>query len=213
MKKTVLIGLCMILLLSVIVNSDTALRPCNDVGVIDCGEIDKAWEEIRVLLTGSPSPNKNLFFNPLARWQPTSKYRTVLSTPASPTIAANVVHCQQNKGVCVARSLCSNPIPLGDECMGETICCPSVHIVEMKDNKFVPDSLAIDRGHTVLWINKETNPNIHHPIIADNGEFSSVPFFSSVFSPPDEFSFIFNDPGTYSYHSDTSTMIGSVVVK
>lgn len=64
--------------------------------------------------------------------------------------------------------------------------------VIIANHSFDPDTVTIDAGETLTWVNQD-GPN--HDVIADNGEFAS-----QALSTGESFSFTFTDAGTYPYH-------------
>ncbi|MGI0085752.1 MAG: cupredoxin domain-containing protein, partial [Nitrososphaerales archaeon] len=67
---------------------------------------------------------------------------------------------------------------------------------------FQPVTVAV--GTEVIWVNNDAT---QHTVIEDNGAFSSP-----IINPGDNFSYIFNQPGTYNYHDEIHPMTGIIIV-
>jgi plastocyanin len=63
--------------------------------------------------------------------------------------------------------------------------------ISMKDKKYVPDSLTIKAGETVVWQNDDDHD---HTVIADDKSFKS-----GNISPDDTFQYKFAEAGTFKY--------------
>jgi plastocyanin len=63
--------------------------------------------------------------------------------------------------------------------------------ISMKDKKFVPASLAIKAGETVVWQNDDDHD---HTVVADDKTFKS-----GNISPDDTFQYKFAKTGTFTY--------------
>ena len=87
------------------------------------------------------------------------------------------------------------------------------HQVDIVNFAFNPDSLSIDMGDTVLWINKGTV--IHTTTSGANG----VPdghWDSGNMAPNDSFKHVFDTTGTYPYYCAphfSLPMTGRIIVK
>ena len=78
--------------------------------------------------------------------------------------------------------------------------------VVMKDFMFVPDSLTVKAGATVIWANKDQEP---HTVVGDGGLFRS-----GAIDTGETFSFRFEHPGTYHFVcSIHPRMVGTIVVE
>ncbi len=81
--------------------------------------------------------------------------------------------------------------------------------VNIKNFEFVPKSLTVKAGTTVVWTNSEGR----HLVEADKGEFKS-----DVLTAGKTFEFKFDKPGKYAYHciyhgaSGGKDMAGTIVV-
>lgn len=64
--------------------------------------------------------------------------------------------------------------------------------VSAVDNEFLPRTITINAGDTVVWTN---NGQLPHTVTADDGSFDSGLFFSGQ-----TFSLTFDTPGTFPYH-------------
>jgi plastocyanin len=78
--------------------------------------------------------------------------------------------------------------------------------VVMKNIAFVPDSVTVNVGDTVVWTNED---NVQHNVTADNGEFKSDNIGNGG-----TYSFTFDKAGTYPYHCTIHPgMTGVVIVQ
>jgi plastocyanin len=66
--------------------------------------------------------------------------------------------------------------------------------VEIADFAFSPESLEVEAGTTVTWINNDSAP---HTVTSDDGAFDS-----GTLETGDTFSFTFDEAGTFAYHCD-----------
>lgn len=64
--------------------------------------------------------------------------------------------------------------------------------VDIKGFSFQPDSIAVQAGTAVTWVNRDS---VDHTITSDNGKFDSGNIMSGG-----EFKFVLSQPGSYSYH-------------
>src|SRR5215203_87214 len=64
--------------------------------------------------------------------------------------------------------------------------------VSIQDFFFDPDQLSVAPGTTVTWVNEGEAP---HTTTADDGTWDS-----GTLQPGEDFSFTFDQPGTYTYH-------------
>jgi plastocyanin len=77
-------------------------------------------------------------------------------------------------------------------------------LIVIKDFSFSPESLLVKQGATVTWVNGDTSPH----------QISSEIFDSPAFDKDESFSFVFNDPGSYSYACAIHpSMKGKIIVK
>jgi plastocyanin len=86
---------------------------------------------------------------------------------------------------------------------------PQGNTVVMKNTSFQPQEITISTGGELTWINQDS---VNHTIVGDNtgpgGDFQS-----GVLQPGEEFSFVFDQPGTFTYHcSIHPNMKGTVIV-
>ena len=82
----------------------------------------------------------------------------------------------------------------------------SAVMVGMTSSSFTPDILTIKAGTTVTWTNESS---LVHTVTSDTDLFDS-----GNMSKEASFSYIFNEPGTYTYHCipHKAYMIGTIVV-
>ena len=64
--------------------------------------------------------------------------------------------------------------------------------VSIQDFFFSPDQLTVAPGTTVTWVNDGQQP---HTSTSDDGTWDS-----GTLEPGDDYSFTFDQPGTYTYH-------------
>jgi plastocyanin len=64
--------------------------------------------------------------------------------------------------------------------------------VSIQDFFFSPDQMTVAPGTTVTWVNDGQQP---HTSTSDDGTWDS-----GTLEPGDDYSFTFDDPGTYTYH-------------
>ena len=77
-------------------------------------------------------------------------------------------------------------------------------VIEIIDQKFVPDKITISVGTTVSWRNKD---NVKHKI-------TGLGFGSSVLDPGAGYSYTFKEVGVYGYSCEFyPSMYGQVIVK
>ena len=82
---------------------------------------------------------------------------------------------------------------------------PGASIVDIKGFSFQPNSLTVQVGTIVTWVNHDS---VDHTITSDDVKFDSGNIMSGG-----EFKFTFSQPGTYSYHcSIHPSMTGAVTV-
>ena len=84
---------------------------------------------------------------------------------------------------------------------------PSATVTVTIDNfSFTPKEITVAKGATVTWVNHDDVP--HTVVNADEA------FRSKALDTDDQFSFTFNDAGTFSYFCSVHPMMtGKVVVK
>jgi plastocyanin len=79
--------------------------------------------------------------------------------------------------------------------------------VEIADLAFDPETVTVAAGTTVTWVSAD--PNLPH---TSNSE--DEVWFSGTLNEGDEFSFTFEEPGTFAYFCEVHpTMTGSIVVE
>ena len=77
--------------------------------------------------------------------------------------------------------------------------------------KFVPETLTIDKGDTVKWVNNKMAP---HNAVFDNNAVKSHK--NLVFSPGESYETTFDEPGEYSYYCEPhrgAGMVGKIIVE
>lgn len=84
----------------------------------------------------------------------------------------------------------------------------ATNTVEIKNSTFSPETVTITRGGVITWENKDAQD---HQIVSD-GNLEG--FESGVISNGDNFSFTFNDTGSFPYHCELHPeMKGIIIVK
>ena len=82
----------------------------------------------------------------------------------------------------------------------------SGNAVTISNFAFSPGSLAVAKGTTVTWTNKDATT---HTVASDNGVFNS-----GDLAPNGTFSYTFNNTGTFAYHCAIHTyMKGTIIVQ
>lgn len=105
-------------------------------------------------------------------------------------------------GLILASILLISSIGLG---ISADLSQAAVSTVEIKSFSFQPDSITVQAGATVDWVNRDS---VDHTVTSDDGTFNSGNIMSGG-----EFKFTFTKPGTYSYHcSIHPSMTGVVTV-
>ena len=81
--------------------------------------------------------------------------------------------------------------------------------VSMIGNRFVPATIAVPAGTTVVWTNEDYDSGEWHDVISEDGSI-----FSDVFGPGQFVAFTFFTPGVYNYYCDLHHgMFGTVIVE
>ena len=84
---------------------------------------------------------------------------------------------------------------------------PRTHRVAIKDFAFVPASLTIIPGDTVVWMNEDS---VSHTVTSNSGKELT----SSLFGKGETYEHTFTTAGTFSYHCiHHRTMRGTIVVR
>jgi plastocyanin len=85
----------------------------------------------------------------------------------------------------------------------------AVHVVRIEGMKFIPKSLDVRVGETVLWIN---NTGHSHNVIASDGSYKS----EMLTNRGDKFKYTFTITGEFNYYCEphrTMGMKGKIIVK
>ncbi len=81
----------------------------------------------------------------------------------------------------------------------------SSNTVTIQNASFVPASMNVTVGTTVMWINKA---NATKDVVSDNGLFNSGNLSNGM-----SYNYTFNQSGTYPYHSSINpSMTGTIIV-
>lgn len=79
--------------------------------------------------------------------------------------------------------------------------------VEMRDFAFTPRDVTISPGTAVRWINLDDSP---HSVAMESGK----PGSSQVIEQSQSYSFVFREPGTFTYRCGIHpTMLGEITVQ
>jgi plastocyanin len=82
----------------------------------------------------------------------------------------------------------------------------STTTILVKDFTFVPTSLTVRAGSTVIWANMDDEP---HTVVSDTGLFRS-----GAMDTNESFAFKFDKPGTYHFTCSIHPhMVGTIVVQ
>jgi plastocyanin len=81
--------------------------------------------------------------------------------------------------------------------------------IQITESGFSPTTITVTKGQVVSWTNTDSKP---HHIVSD---LESLPFDSDSLNTKDEYTYIFDTVGTYSYHDKLNPLKfkGVVVVK
>ncbi len=98
-------------------------------------------------------------------------------------------------------------------CGGDDTAPFSGEVVTVKDNSFSPETLEIEPGTTVRWVNEGRNDHDIVPV----EQYSDFGVEKEDFAPGDTYEFTFDEPGVFEYWctlhgTETDGMIGTVVV-
>ena len=81
----------------------------------------------------------------------------------------------------------------------------SPNTVTIQNASFIPATMNVTAGTTVMWINKA---NATQDVVSDNGLFNSGNLTNGM-----SYNYTFNQSGTYPYHSSINpSMTGTIVV-
>ncbi len=81
----------------------------------------------------------------------------------------------------------------------------SPNTVTIQNASFIPATMNVTVGTTVMWINKA---NATQDVVSDNGLFNSGNLTNGM-----SYNYTFNQSGTYPYHSSINpSMTGTIVV-
>lgn len=82
--------------------------------------------------------------------------------------------------------------------------------VTIKDLSFEPDSVTIKAGETVTWVNEDRRD---HQVMSGAPPVMTDLFMSPSLAKGDSWSYTFEEPGEYPYHSMTGSILGTVIVE
>jgi plastocyanin len=95
----------------------------------------------------------------------------------------------------------------GDGATATSAATAAEETVEIADLAFAPEELSVAVGTEVTWVNND--PDLPHTATSDDDVFDS-----GNLTEGDEFSFTFDEAGTFSYFCQVHpTMRGTVVVE
>ncbi len=88
--------------------------------------------------------------------------------------------------------------------------CGGGATVIIKDFHFEPQTVTIKAGETVTWKNEDRR---NHQVMSGAPPVMTDLFMSPDLKKGDSWSYTFEEPGTYPYHSMTGAFLGEVVVE
>lgn len=91
-----------------------------------------------------------------------------------------------------------------------TSCGDGGATVTIKDFHFDPETVTIKAGETVTWVNEDRR---NHMVMSGAPPVMTDLFMSPSLAKGDSWSYTFEEPGEYPYHSMTGSFIGSVIVE
>ena len=81
--------------------------------------------------------------------------------------------------------------------------------VSMVFNRFVPETITVPVGTTVVCTNEDYDSGEWHDVISEDGSI-----YSDVFGPGQSFAVTFVTPGVFNYYCDLHHgMVGTVIVE
>lgn len=88
-------------------------------------------------------------------------------------------------------------------------------VIEMKNSIYSPNTLEVEAGTTVTWVNNELFATTLHSVMSEDGTtFNSRDVFTEDLKKGEKYSFTFDTPGTYKYHCEQHPfMKGTIIVK
>lgn len=92
---------------------------------------------------------------------------------------------------------CDSPTDANDD--------PEPNEIIMEDHSFTPSNLEVTEGTTVTWINQGND--VHTVTSGSDGDHDGV-FDSGSMDPGEEFSFQFDEAGTYDYYCIPHVQVG-----
>ncbi len=93
---------------------------------------------------------------------------------------------------------------------GIVSCGDSGATVTIKDFKFEPETVTIKAGETVTWVNEDRR---EHQVMSGAPPVMTDLFMSPKLAKGDSWSYTFEEPGEYPYHSMTGSFLGTVIVE
>ncbi len=105
------------------------------------------------------------------------------------------------------------PAPAPQPTPSSTPSANGMMIVSLQNLAFIPNTITVPVGTTVMWMNDETSP-IPHTVTSGTPNAPSGMFDSGPLNPGQSFQFTFTTPGTFAYFCRIhgAAMTGTVVV-
>lgn len=82
--------------------------------------------------------------------------------------------------------------------------------VTIKDFSFQPETVTIKVGETVTWVNEDRRI---HMVMSGAPPVMTDLFMSPSLAKGESWSYTFEEPGEYPYHSMTGSFLGTVIVE
>lgn len=82
--------------------------------------------------------------------------------------------------------------------------------VTIKDFSFQPETVTIKAGETVTWVNEDRRD---HMVMSGAPPVMTDLFMSPSLAKGESWSYTFEEPGEYPYHSMTGSFLGTVIVE
>ena len=111
----------------------------------------------------------------------------------------------------IAQALNATGTRLSTTTLQNTPSAPNAVTINMADFEYVPKALTVQKGTTVIFVNMDA---AKHTVTEDSGKFNSKDI-----QPGSNFTFTFNDAGTFPYHCEFHgdkggvDMAGTIVVQ
>lgn len=99
--------------------------------------------------------------------------------------------------------------PLSTDTSGDEGVEPPANTIIMSHDQFNPKNITVKVNSTVTWINKDWS--VTYTIVSDS---QNAPYQSPALKNGDNYTYTFNQTGTYNYHSkETPSRQGVIIVQ